>query len=275
MIQAYAFLAVFAVQIVVVSVLHPVWFARYIRAKAAAQFPDWDSRSRERILNLYRVVNAGIAVIGAALLVWLFNHMQGTGWNIVPVAHLLSGYSVAQLLPFILASLVGGWIKRKVLLRTPPQTKRTASLQRRGLFDIVSPLTVFLTGLAYVLFAGLILVIQQHPVPGFAGYHLLRFATLAYVWNAGLVYWLLYRRKKWPLETPAFRMQAVEVQVRIVFYVTIAAIMFLSLITTLSLLHLARWVPFATSAYLVTIMLCLAMMLIVLRRQAEADRLVS
>ena len=273
MIEAYAFFAAFAVQVLVLSVLHPVWFTRYVRAKAEAQFPDWNGKSREGYLSLYRVVNAGIAVLGVALLGWLSNHMQSPDWNIVPVTRLLSAYSVAQMLPIVLVSLIGAWIKKAALKRSPPPPRRTARLQRRGLFDIVSPVTAFIAVAGYVVFATFIITLQQHPVPGFPGYYLLRIITFGYAWNAFFVYWLLYRRKKWPLETPAYRMQAVEVQVKIIFYASIAIILFVSLITTLTLLHLVRWAPFAVSVYMVIGMLLTSVVLFALRRQAEADRL--
>jgi hypothetical protein len=48
---------------------------------------------------------------------------------------------------------------------------------------------------------------------------------------------------------------------------------FLSLIVTLRLLDMQRWVPCAMSVYFVIIMLFTSMMLFALRRQAEADRL--
>ena len=38
MVEAYAFLAAFAVQILVMSVLLPMWFIRYLRAQTA-RFP--------------------------------------------------------------------------------------------------------------------------------------------------------------------------------------------------------------------------------------------
>ena len=180
---------------------------------------------------------------------------------------------MAQILPFVLVSLIGAWIKRKALLRSPPQAKRTASLQRRGLFEVVSPVAVFLAVLAYVLFAAFIVSIQQHSLTRFPGYLLLGMITLVYALNAFVVYWLLYRRKRWPLETQAYRMQAVEVQVKIIFYSSIAVIVYLSLNVALGLLHLQRWAPFAMSAYIVVIMLFMSMMLFALRRQAEADRL--
>jgi hypothetical protein len=274
MIEAYAFFAAFAVQILVVSVLHPVWFTRYVRAKAEAQFPGWAGKSRERVLSLYRVVNAGIAVLGLALLAWLFDHMRNPDWHIVPVMHLFALYSLAQMLPFVVVSLIGALFKRKVLLRAPPVTKRTASLQRRGLFDIVSPFTAFVAVVGYMLFAAF-LIHNQQRFPGFPGYYFLHTVTLVYILNAIAVYWLLYRRKKWPLETQAYRMQAVAVQVKIIFYVSIAAIVFLSLDATLLLLHLMRWAPLAMSVGVMIVMLFASMMLFALRRQAEADRLGS
>jgi hypothetical protein len=274
MIEAYAFLAAFTVQIVVVSVLQPAWLTRYARAKAEAQLPGWNHKSRERFLALYRAVNAGIAVLGLVLLGWLFNHMRSPDWDVGPVSLLLRGYVVLQMVPLVLVSLVGGWAKRQALMRSPPEGRRTASLQRRGLFDFISPLTVSLAVAGYFLFAGFMIYLQQHPFPGFPGYRLLRTVTLVYALNAFGVYWVLYRRKRWPLETSAYRMHAVRVQVKIVIYASIAFIVFVSLNATLKLLDLERWAPFAMSVYLVIIMLICSMMF-ALRRQAEADRLGS
>jgi MFS family permease len=273
MMEAYAFLAAFTVQILVVSVLHPVWLTRYARAKAEAQLPGWDRKSRERFLTLYRVVNAGIAVLGVVLLGRLFSQMWSPDWHVGPVTHLLGGYVVVQILPLVLVSLIGAWVKKKALTRSPPEVKRTASLRRRGLFDFVSPLTFFLAVVGYFLFAAFVIHVQQHPFPGFSCYQLLRIATLVYALNAFLAYWLLFRRKRWPLETSGYRMHAVGVQVKIVVYTSIAFIVYLSLNVTLKLLDMQRWVPFAMSVYLVIIMLICSMVLFALRRQGDADRL--
>jgi MFS family permease len=273
MIEAYAFLAAFTVQILVVSVLHPAWLTRFARAKAEAQLPGWERNSRERFLTLYRALNAGIAVLGLALLGWLFNHMQSPDWHVRPVSLLLRGYIVVQILPFFVINLIGAWVKRKALTRSPPEVKRTASMQRRGLFDFVSPLTVSLAVLGYFLFAAFVIYIQQHPLPGFSFYPVLRTVTLVYALNTFLAYWLLYRRKRWPLETNAYRMHAIGVQVKIAVYASIALIVFISLNVTLSLLHLPRWAPFAMSVYVVTLMLICSMLFFAPRRQAEADRL--
>ena len=280
MIEAYAFFAAFTVQILVLSVLQPTWLARYVRAKADVQLPDWSPTSRERFLGLYRAANAGIAALGLVLLGWLFSHMRNPDWNVVPVVLLLAFYAAVQMAPLVLISSIAAWYKKTAPMRSPPEAKRTASLQRRGLFDIVSPFIVFLAALAYVLFVGFIIYIQrrpiyiqQHPVPGFFGYSLLGDVTLVYALNAFLLYWLVYRRKGWPLETPAYRMRAVEVQVKIIIYSSFAIVAFVSLMAALVLLHLLRWAPFAMSVFLVIAMLFTSMVMFALRRQAEADRL--
>ena len=201
MIEAYAFLAAFMVQILVVSVLCPGWLATYARAKAEAQLPGLNRKARERFLVLYRAINAGIALAGLGLLVWMFDHMRTPDWDAILVTKLQSGYIMAQMAPLVLISIVAARVKKSALTQSPPEVKRTASLQRRGLFDIVSRFAVFVAVLAYILFAGFILYVQQHPVPGFLGYRLLAAVTLPYVLNAFCVYFLLYRRRKWPLET--------------------------------------------------------------------------
>jgi hypothetical protein len=145
MIEAYAFLAAFTVQILVLFIQQPGWVARYARAKAHVQRLGWDNKSIERFLGLYRLVNAGIAVLRLVLLGWLFNHTRSPDWDISQVMRLLAGYTLLQFSSFVLISLIGSWGKRKALTRFPPEVKRTASLQRRGLFDIVSPFTVFLS----------------------------------------------------------------------------------------------------------------------------------
>jgi hypothetical protein len=275
MIEAYAFLAAFTMQILVVSVLHPAWFTRYARAKAEVQLPGWNFKYRERFLSLYHAVNTGVAVLGLVLLGWLFNHMRSPNWDVGLVRHVLAGYVVVQILPYVLVSLIGVWIKRKALTLSPPEVKRTASLQRRGLFAIVSPFTIFLAVLAYFLIAAFVIYIQQHPIPGISGYRILGTVTLVYALNTFLVYWLLYGRKRWPLETRAYRMQAVGVQIKITFYASVALVVFLSLNFALELLDLQRWVPFVVSVYIVVIILISSMVLFALRRQAEADRLSS
>jgi len=273
MIETYAFLAALTVQILLLSLLQPAWATRYARAKAEAQLPGLDRRGRDRFLILYRAVNAGIALLGLGLLGWLFQYMRNPAWDAQSVMRLQSVYTVLQVAPYMLLSLVAVWIKKKTLLHSPPEAIRTASLERRGLFDIVSPGIIIIAALAYVLFVACVFYVRLHPFPGFTGYASLSLATLAYGASGASVYWLLYGRKRWPRETRAYRAQAVETQVRVNIYSCIAVIAFLAMRLMLNMLQQPRWMPFAVSAYIVTVMLLTSTMMFALRRQAEADQL--
>src|SRR6266852_4979297 len=107
MIEAYAFLAVFTVQILAMSVLYPAWFIRYWRVQAtsipaerlAQLYPGVDpGLPRERFLTRYRALNTGIAVLGLLLLGWLCGYMRRPDWNDGPVEALVAVYFMVQAL---------------------------------------------------------------------------------------------------------------------------------------------------------------------------------
>jgi hypothetical protein len=81
MIEAYAFLAMFGVQIMAMSVLLPAGIVKDIRRKAAEfpverfaeMYPDVDHhRSLERYVSRFRLLNKLIALLGLILMSWLF-----------------------------------------------------------------------------------------------------------------------------------------------------------------------------------------------------------
>src|SRR3954467_7233381 len=99
--EAYAFLAMFTIQILAGSVLYPAWLIRHVRAKVASfpverfaeLFPGVDrDRSAERFATRYRAVNMGIGVLGLLLLGWLFSYMRRADWREGPVQALATVY---------------------------------------------------------------------------------------------------------------------------------------------------------------------------------------
>ena len=75
--------------------------------------------------------------------------------------------SVMQMLPLFLVAWLGfkyNRVHRHSLL----EGKRKAILQRRGLFDFISPFIVFLAVSSYFLFVAFVIYVQQEPFPGFA-----------------------------------------------------------------------------------------------------------
>ena len=255
MVQDYAFFAMFTVQILVMSLLHPAFVVRYCRLQAsglpaeriAQLYPGVDiGLARERFCTLYRAVNTVIAVIGLVLLVALPGNVPPKKWDDIAAL-----YYILQVSPLVLAAAMGLRYGR-MLKRSALEPKRKAVLQRRGLFDFVSPFTVFLAILSYFLFAALVIYIHQDPFPGFGGYLNIGIVTLLYAFEGLVVYKLLYGRKFNPFETHAVHVRGISTGVKACVYSCIICVVFISLTFVLALLDLLIWRPFATSFCLVT-----------------------
>jgi hypothetical protein len=284
MIAGYAFLAAFALQVLVVSILLPAWFIQYVRVQAtrlpaerlAQLYPGVDLRSvQERFLTQYRALVAGLAVLGLLLLGWLFSYVRRPDWDdgpatVVATLHFLA----AHMLPFAFLAWAGVRFNRKHK-RSAPEGKRTAVLQRRGLFDFVSPLAVFLAVLSYILFVALLVYIQQYPFPGFAGLITFGGVTLVYAVNAATVYWMLYGRKSNPFETHAGRLHTIGLAVKSSVYSCIVIVVYLSLNFSLRLLDLQRWEPFSLSMFFVICALVASMGYAAPLRKQEVDGLAT
>jgi MFS family permease len=281
----YAFLAVFTLQIVAMSVVHPVWLIRIVRVKMESYYADerfmqlypGDQRPGvERFVTLYRAANACVVVLGLFVLGWLFHYLQRPDWDDGPVETVVAVYFMVQVLPLCIVAVAGVWFGRKAHKLLSPDPKRTASLRRRGLFDFVSPFVVFLVIAAYFLFAAFMLYIEQHPFAGFAGAPInIGVITLVYALNAALIYARLYGRKSSPLERQADRLRTTGVTVKVGVYSCIGIVVYVSLNMSLGLLDLQRWEPLAQSVFLVSCAMLCSLGLAAPPRPPEADGLGS
>jgi hypothetical protein len=261
MIEAYAFLATFVVQLVIMSVALPAWLIRRVTrrppglvAERYAQLePGFDyGRAVERFAARFRAANLAIVVVGLVLFGWFYQYTQRSDWDDGPVEALVGVYFALQSLPIVLLALAQARLKLKLLSRTTPDSKRKATLQRRGLFDFVSPVAVFAAALAYVLYAAYLLYIGQHPFPGFAGIGTnLALVSLLYAMNGFMVYRTLYGRKLNGLETGASAVQAMGTSIRACVCACIAVVVHMSINFTLVLQDMQRWEPVAASAFMV------------------------
>lgn len=261
MTEVYAFFAALTLQILAMSVLYPAWFTRYWRTQAASipaerlaqLYPDVDiDRVLRRFSTRYRTLNTVIAVLGLVLLGWLARYMMRPGWDDGPVETLVSIYFFVQVLP--LGLIVRAALKlNATLVDRLLERKRSASLERRGLFDFVSPFAVGLAVLCYLFFAAFVaFVVQQRQFAGFAGFGVnVGVVTLLYAINAFVVYVTLYGKKFHSFETHARRVHRIGLTVRSSVYSCIACVVFLTINFTLVLLGLQRWEPFALSVFFV------------------------
>lgn len=259
MIETYAFLAMFTLQILVASVLYPTWLVRYVRSRAASfpaerfaeLFPGVDrSRSAERFATRYRALNTGIAMLGLVLLGWLFIYMQRPDSHEGAVQALATGYFLLQFAPLPFFMVIGHRYT-KLLRQSLAEGKRKALLQRRGLFDFVSPFVVSLAVLSYLVFAALVIYLRQHPFPGFGGLLNIAIITLVYALNAFVAYQSLYGRKRNPLMAHADRVRAIATVVKSVTWSCIAVTVYSSLNLILLLLRLRSWELFGLTSFFV------------------------
>ena len=137
MIEAYAFLAAFAVQVLVVSAVNTTrlvkyvrnWSANYGSERFAQVYPGVDlERWVGRFVTGYRAANAVIVLVGLVLLGWLFKVVQQPGWP-AATTNLPTFYLMLQCSPLILLALYS--LRYRKLFQEAQGTRRTASLQRR------------------------------------------------------------------------------------------------------------------------------------------------
>jgi len=286
MIEVYLFLAVFPVQILGMSVLYPIRFTRLIRTglknipadRLAELYPGVDvGQAHERFLARYRAVNTIVAVLGFLLLGWFISTMQRPNWDEGAVGGMVTAYFLLQNFPIILIA----WFTirfNKVHRRLLREPKRRAILQRRRLFDFVSPLTAFLVILAYFQFVAFMFYVARHPFPGFGGpFANIGILSLTYILLGAVVMYLLYGKKIDPLQTHADRMRMISFVVNFYAWICILTSIFVSLTVARQLLHLETWGPFAGTVFfsILTLLNLRIGRLTAPPRQPEADGLGS
>jgi hypothetical protein len=260
MIEVYLFYAMFIAQVLMFSVLYPTTMIRSVHAAQARypveRSPLQDEQARMWLdgwLRRYRHINTGVALVGLLLLALLFRYMQRHVWDDGDIGLLLTAYFVLQFVPTALFwwQLAKRNKQLKELFRGE---RRTASLQRRRLFDFISPSVVGLTVLFYLLHAALAVYIDREPFPHFAGALVnVAITTLMCAGTALGVYRTVYRRKSSPLLTHEDHLWEIEVTVKILVYGCMIAMLAMTLILILGKLDLESAKPLAQSAVHVVI----------------------
>ena len=303
MIESHAFLAAFLLQILVVSVLNPArlikhvrgWVANFGSQRFAELYPNFEYRQwADRFATRYRAANFLITVLGVLLLGWLYTLTRRPQW-VDEVTKPVLVYYFLQMSPVVLLGLYAVVRYHKVLLQpsqevkrkampsvvnifTRQEVKRKAMLQRRGVFDFVSPVAVLVAVFGYFTFVAfaiyLDLVVHRNEVLSRACLGAIGAVTLVYAVNAFIVYKYLYGRRN-PLVTHEARLHTIGVRVKGSVYSCIVVVGFISLMGTLARPELREWSPFALSVFFVVITLLGFMDLTAPVRGHEADTLDS
>lgn len=250
MIEMYAFIAAFTAQIFIFSVLGPIrvigglreQIKRFIAEHAPAVDPLVAAQVDRRLQHLGRF-GLGTAVVGLLLVAAMIRYMLRPDWTDGPLEVVTPFYFLLQVLPTFLAVVTAGGF-HAVLKRSLPQAKRKALLQPRGLFDFVSRSAVAAAIVAYVLYIALLMYVERHPFPGFAGLTInAAMVTLTYALMGLAIFVILRTMGSSPLQGREDRMRSVGTAVKVVTYSCIVFIANLSLNMTLILLDQQRWEP--------------------------------
>jgi hypothetical protein len=244
--------------------------------RLAEVYPGVDvGQAHERFLRRYRAANAVVIVLGLALLGWFIDYMQRPGWDDGRVGGMLTAYFLLQNLPIAMTA----WFTTrfdKLHKRSPQDAKRKAVLQRRGLFDFVSPYMVVLGFLSYFLFVAFNFYVAQDPFPGYAGPFVnITIVTLVFVVGGFAMYWLLYGREADPLQTHADRMGMFRVIANTYAWMCILIPTFLTVHFARKLMDLESWNPFAGTVSFLIISLLSIRSVIGRPRQPESGGLRS
>jgi hypothetical protein len=253
MIQSYAFLAMFAVQITLLSVWHPPRFIRYARQWADDFGSGEDYRvAVERFAVIYRAVNIGIAVLGALLLGWQLMEIQEAGLNITHAIVVSAFYNLLQMSPPILSGLYV-LVRYRDLLRAPQEGKRQATLRRRGLFDYVSPAAVFFSVASYFGFIAFAIYLDRdvYDHASLSRQCIASIVTISIAYAAAAIgiYQRLYGRKN-PFVKREDQAQNISGTVKGCVYAPAAGAWFIALFGVLGPPGLVEWRPFAFSTTL-------------------------
>jgi NhaP-type Na+/H+ or K+/H+ antiporter len=286
MIEAYAFLAAFSAQILAASVLYPAGLIKYVRGWARnfgserfeQLYPGVDyGRWVGRFVAGYRAANIVLAVLGLLLLGWLFTRIQQPDWA-DDVTGPATVFFLLQMSPLALIALYAVVRYHKVLTQPSQESKRKATLQRRGLFDFVSPFVVYFAALSYFLFVvyaiWLDLYIYDNTSLSKPCLKAIVSVTLVYALNAFIIYKYLYGRKN-PLVNHEGRVHTIGVTVKSGVYGSIAIAWFISIFGTLGQPGLQDWRPFALIVFFVATSLLTLRGLTAPPRKPEADGLGS
>lgn len=198
----------------------------------------------------YRLANRIIAGIGFSVLVASLFVPRGR--------ELMNGmaflFFMVQILPLI-------WLEATVrkelkLMRSlNPRTTRTAELNPRRLFDVLTPALFWATVLVYLAFWVFIAWFRQFDYPWFGGFINNLIITGLNVFFASILLWFMYGKKLNPHQSAEDRMRVTRRLATVMCLVSIAVTLYAVITIFLSAEDARAFQPIARSVYFQVILL--------------------
>jgi hypothetical protein len=204
----------------------------------------------EKKQQRYRLANLTIAGIGVAALA--VSMLEPRGREVMNGMAFL--FFMIQISPLL-------WIEASVrkelkLMRSVnPRTTRTAELNPRKLFDVLTPALFWTTVLIYVAFWVFIAWFRQFDYPWFGGFQNNLIITGLNVFFASILLWYMYGKKLNPHQSEDDRMRITRSIGTVMCLVSIAVTLYAVVTIYLSAEDARAFQPFARSVYFQVIIL--------------------
>jgi len=257
MLEQNLFSIAFLGQILLVSIYIPLKIVRRMtfifETYPPATHPLLYPKPFESYLDLrkrYRMANFVIAAMGLLALVVSIVEPRGR--------EVLNGMAfwlfIVQILPLL---WVEGTVRKelKLMRSLDSRTTRTAELDPRKLFDVLTPKLFWTTVAVYLAFWVFIAWFRQFDYPWFGGFLNNLIITGLNVFFASIILWFMYGKKLNPHQTNDDRMRVTRRLASVMCLVSIAVTLYAVVTIYLSAEGARDFQPFARSVYFQVIVL--------------------
>lgn len=258
MIAVNLFLIFFVIQVLLLSVTHPLRLGRSILAamerypydEHAGIYPCRPDRLG-KLVRFYQGLNIFIAILGIYFLSRFYSIMQAPDWSDGEIETLLTIYFFIQVAPLFIFSWYITRFNRKLRQSASPG-RASASLKRRSLYDFVSPIVLNTTLAFYPIYMLFLVYADNRGFPGFAGITINALVvSLLYAWTFGFSYLKVYGKKANPYQGEAGRHFDMEMTVKICVYSCLFGVIFLMINMSLAMTDRQNLEPLAMSVFFV------------------------
>ncbi len=193
----------------------------------------------------YRTMNVFILLVGLLLMAVLLGYSGSSEWDF---GNIVFPFFMVQFIPMMLIEM-SSFNYYKLMRKADSRTTRKAELHPRRLFDFVSPKLIGLAVLVYLAFIVFILYIRQFEFPWFGGYGNIVGMTAINLFFAGIIFWNMYGKKQDPYLAYEDRKRQLELAVKQMVFISIAATLFITIEVVLAILDMRNLEPTAMSLY--------------------------
>ncbi|HKJ16991.1 MAG TPA: hypothetical protein VJ984_06575 [Xanthomonadales bacterium] len=201
--------------------------------------PHYQASRRSFLHISYLIAAAGLGLLG-----WMIFGTRDSGWD----QQIVTGYYLLQFVPWFRLDL-SALREYRLMRMLNRESKRSAGLKRRRLFEAVSPLLVYAAIGMYVIFCLFIVWMTRFDYEWFGGYLNVVILTVVNAIGIFITWRQLHGKRVDPHESEADRLIRAGNTIRILLLTSIALSLYAMLSVSMRALGLDAWQPLALSVY--------------------------